>query len=87
MTKKKNNCNSLSSTEQFYHACEDRIRDTDAFSSREDDVRFRPLLIEHLKKLISQGKFNVSRKEVLNTIKKAAKEIKENLDTDINKKD
>ena len=84
MTEKNNNkdsCNSVSATDQFYHSCDEKLRDTDVFSSREDDKRFRPLLIEHLKNKISQGKFDVSRDEVMKIIKKAADDVDEDVDS------
>ncbi|MCD4656432.1 MAG: hypothetical protein K8S87_02695 [Planctomycetes bacterium] len=84
---KKENCASGSSTNQFYHSGNEEVRDTDSFVSREDDDRFRPLLIEHLKRNISQGKFDVSRDEVLKIIKKAADDVEANLDDNKKKKD
>ncbi|MCK5347485.1 MAG: hypothetical protein KAR20_28945 [Candidatus Heimdallarchaeota archaeon] len=87
MTKKKDNSNSISSTDQFYHSCIDGLNDTDTYSNRENDERYRPLLIEHLKNTIAKGKFKVSRDEVLKIIKKAAEDIKEDTDIDIKKND
>lgn len=82
---RKDNCKSISSTSQFYHTCDEILHDTNSFASRKNDERFRPLLIEHLKNRISQGKFDVSRDEVIKIIKKAANDIE--IDADATKKE
>ena len=80
-------CNkSSSATNQFYHSSSSKYQDTDSYSIGDGDSRFRPLLIENLKNRIAQGKFRISRDEVLRIIKQAADEAEES-DADENEKD